>query len=341
MSNLTIKDVAKLAGVSHATVSRVLNHSPKIRPATRDRVLQVVRDLDFTRNTSARSLSSGQRFTIGLLVMFDVFEPRYPAEFLLGLLAGMTAELNARGYTLTLFFDQIRQQRDQVPTRRLSRGHMDGLFVISTGREAATAHKVAQVKLPVVLVNQSIDGLQLPSVTADDEAGGHAATAHLLGLGHTRIAFIEGVPHHGSNIDRKAGYHRALRERGLQPDPGLDRVGAYDEMGGYQAAIELLDAHPDLTAIFSANDIMAVGVYRALKERGRRIPEDIAVVGYDDSAVAVVMEPALTSVRKPRERMGQAAAAMMLSLIERGSGSSPTEQVVLGTELVVRRSTGQ
>jgi DNA-binding LacI/PurR family transcriptional regulator len=338
-TNLTIKDIAKLAGVSHATVSRVLNNSAKIKPETRERILAIVRDLNFSRNASARSLSSGRKFTIGMLILYDPFERRYPAEFLPAVLAGMTTELNAHGYTLTLFFDQIQDQRDQVPSRRLSRNHMDGLFVLSLEREAAIAHKVASVTVPVVLVNQRIEGLQLSSVIADDEAGGYAATIHLLGLGHTKIAFVEGVPHHGSNIDRKAGYRRALEAQGLRLDPGLDRVGHYDEDGGYRAATELLDAHPDLTAIFSANDIMAVGVYRAIKERGRRIPEDIAVVGYDDSVFAPVMEPPLTSVRKPRTRMGQTAASMMLTLMDAESGGVNRQEVVLPTELVVRRST--
>jgi LacI family transcriptional regulator len=335
----TIKDIAKLAGVSHATVSRALNNSAKIKPETRERILKLVRDLNFSRNASARSLSSGRIFTIGMLILYDPFERRYPAEFLPAVLAGMTTELNAHGYTLTLFFDQIQDQRDQVPPRRLSQSHMDGLFVFSLEREAAIAQKVAHVTVPVVLVNQRIEGLQLSSVIADDEAGGYAATAHLLALGHTRIAFVEGVPQHGSNIDRKAGYERALRERELSPDPGLDRVGLYEEEGGYRAATELLDAHPDITAIFSANDIMTVGVYRAIKKRGRRIPEDISVVGYDDSVFAPVMEPPLTSVRKPRTRMGQTAAAMMLSLIDAEDGKVERQAVVLPTELVVRRST--
>jgi LacI family transcriptional regulator len=338
-TTLTIKDIAKLAGVSHATVSRVLNDSAKIKPETRERILRIVRDLNFSRNSSARSLSSGRKFTIGMLILYDPFERRYPAEFLPDVLAGMTTELNAHGYTLTLFFDQIQDQRDQVPSRRLSRSHMDGLFVFSLEREAAIAHKAAQVTMPVVLVNQRIEGLRLSSVIADDEAGGYAATAHLLALGHTRIALVEGVPHHGSNIDRKTGYQRALRERGLSLDPGIDQVGLYEEEGGYRAATELLAAHPDITAIFSANDIMAVGVYRAIKQRGRRIPEDISVVGYDDSVFAPVMEPPLTSVRKPRARMGQTAAAMMLSLIEVESGEMERQAVVLQTELVVRRST--
>jgi DNA-binding LacI/PurR family transcriptional regulator len=338
-TTFTIKDIAKLAGVSHATVSRVLNNSAKIKPETRERILKIVRELNFSRNVSARSLSSGRKFTIGMLILYDPFERRYPAEFLPAVLAGMTTELNAHGYNLTLFFDQIQDQRDQVPSRRLSRNHMDGLFVLSLEREAAIAHKVAPVAVPVVLVNQRIEGLQLSSVIADDEAGGYAATTHLLALGHTRIGFVEGVPHHGSNIDRKAGYQRALREWGLSPDPGLDRVGLYEEDGGYRAATELLDAHPDLTAIFSANDIMAVGVYRAIKERGRRIPQDLSVVGYDDTVFAPVTEPPLTSVRKPRTRMGRTAASMMLTAIEAGDDKAERQEVVLPTELVVRQST--
>lgn len=336
---ITIKDIAKLAGVSHATVSRVLNNSAKIRPGTRERILTLVRDLNFSRNPSARSLSSGRKFAIGMLILYDPFERRYPAEFLPAVLAGMTTELNAHGYNLTLFFDQIQEQRDQVPSRWLSRSHLDGLFVLGLEREAAIAHKVASVTVPVVLVNQRIMGLQLSSVIANDEAGGYAAAAHLLDLGHTRIGFVEGVPHHGSNIDRKAGYQRALQERGVPADPSLHRVGLYEEDGGYRATNELLDAHPDLTAIFSANDIMALGVYRAIKERGRRIPEDMAVIGYDDSVFAPVIDPALSSVRKPRTRMGQTAASMMLSLIDAGNAGLKPQEVVLPTELVIRRST--
>lgn len=336
---LTIKDVARLAGVSHATVSRVLNKSAKVSPETRDRVLRQVERLKFSRNPSARSLISGRHYTIGLLILYDPFQRQFPTEFLPEVVAGLAPELNHHGYRLTLYLDQLQGETNQIAPELLSHRHVDGLFVLSLERAAEVAYRIAGADVPLIMVNQRIEGLNLSSVVADDVAGACEATSHLLDLGHRRIAFVEGIPHHGSSIDRKAGYRRAFADRGLAPDPGLQGVGMYDQEEGYRAACALLDRRPDVTAIFSANDLMAIGVCRAIKERGLGIPRDVSVVGYDDSQFAAVMDPPLASVRKPRTRMGQSAAALMLELVDGGASSREVKSIVLPTALVTRGST--
>lgn len=331
---VTIKDVAKLAGVSHTTVSRVLNNSQSVKPDTREKILGIIKELNFSPHTSARSLISGKNYTIGLVILYDL--QQFPPDFLPSILMGMATELNKGGYSLTLFFDHVQGKKQQVSLRMLNKNALDGVFVLSVESETEVAYRVAKIDLPMVLVNQQLAGLELDSVVADDEGGAYDAVSHLIGLGHCTVGYIDGSPGFCSSISRKAGYRRALEEAGIQEDAALQRVGFFDAVRGYQAARSLLAARPDVTAIFAANDLMALGAMNAAKDMGLRIPGDIALAGFDDANFANVM--GLTTVNKPRTQMGAEAARLMLGILSDGP-SREVRNIVLPTRLVVRGST--
>lgn len=334
--SVTIKDIAKIVGVSHTTVSRVLNNSPRVSPETREKILRTMKELNFSPHLSARSLSSGKTYTIGLLILYDL--QQFPADFLPPILAGMTTKLNEYGYNLTLFFDQIEGRKNQVPLERLVRGNMDGLFLLSVETEAELAYKAAQIDIPLVLVNQRIENIDLNYVVADDEGGAYSAVSHLLDLGHRQVAFIGGVPKYKTSMDRRAGYIRALSDRGINFDSRLERIGHFDKDKGYHAMRELIAEVKGITAVFCANDLMALGAIKAIREAGLRIPNDIAVVGFDDAEFAEAIEPSLTTVKKTRTMMGSEAARVMLEILN-SEGHKEKYKVILPTRLIVRDST--
>jgi len=329
--------VARLAGVSHTTVSRVLNKHDNVKPRTRSRVLKVIKELGYSPHSSARSLSSGKTHSIGLLVFFNLEE--FPSEFLPPILAGLTTYLNQFGYSVMLLFDQVAGSKDQVPPEWMAKSRIDGLILLSVETEAAIAYKVAKASVPVVVVNQKVTEIPASYVAADDEGGAYAATSHLLELGHEKIAFIGGSPQFSTSKEREVGYKRALREKWIEPNPNLVKIGYYNKRQGYSAMKELLNERSDLTAVFAANDLMAVGAMTAIKEMGLSIPADISVVGFDDQLFAAEVEPALTTVKKPRSQMGSESARVILEMIGAG-GEAKVIQLTLSTQLVVRQSTG-
>lgn len=336
--SLTIKDIAKFAGVSHTTVSRVINNYPNVKPETREKILGLIKDLNFSPHISARSLSSGKSYTIGLLILYDL--EQFPVDFLPSILVGMTTELNRCKYNLTLLFDQVQGKRNQVPFELSASNNLDGVFILSVETEVELAYRIAKIDLPMVLVNQKIEDLNLNYVVADDEGGAYAATSHLLDLGHKKIAFIGGTPKYITSKDRKSGYRRALREHGITPEPSIEKIGFFDRNHGYEAVRELLEQRQDITAIFAANDLMALGAYKAIKERGLSIPNDIAVVGFDDADFAELIDPPLTTVKKSRTLMGSESARLMMDLLN-SQDEGKVKQILMPTRLIVRESSGR
>lgn len=337
--SVTIKDIAKFAGVSHATVSRVLNNKGSVNEQTRDRIISILQEHGYTPNISARSLISGRSFNLGLYILYDIFLPTFPPDFLPGILAGMSERLDSTPYNVTLFFHQHGKENGKSNAAdRISPINLDGIFVLTLEKNVETIRRFIDQGLPVVLVNQHIDGLPVSSVVADDESGAFAVTRHLVSLGHRQIAFVEGNPRYWTSGQRKDGFYKALRAAGLTPDPSLEVIGYYDEELAYKAMKDLL-LRQRFTAVFSANDIMALGVYRAIKERGLRIPDDIAVVGFDDTEFARVIDPPLTTVKKPWREIGHEAAGAMLAQIESRDKEYSTKRIALQTRLVIRPST--
>lgn len=332
-----IKEIAKLAGVSHMTVSRVLNEPGRVKPETRERVMRIIKEHNYVPSTSARALISGRNYTIGLLVMYDLSQ--FPADFLASILQGISVALNERRYRTTLFFDQIDGRKNLVPAELLISGALDGLLIISLEEEQEVIRKIDSLKLSTVVINQRINSREeISYVAANDFEGGYQAVSHLIGLGHRQIVLLGGTPKFYTSIKRKEGYKRAFEDAGIALDQDLMLNGNFSKDDGYREMKRLLCKRQDITAVFAANDVMALGAYQAIRERGLRIPEDISVVGYDNQEFCDLVDPPLTTISKHRRAMGRKAAEIILDVIDNKSRS---QRIVMPTDLIVRESTAK
>lgn len=336
---MTIKDIAKLAGVSHATVSRVMNGRSGVSSATKELILRLIHEHNFAPHNSARSLIMGKTYTIGLLVLYDVFRKEFPADFLSNVLAGMTTELSKYGYSLNILFDQLEDKKDLIRTSSISSNKFDGIFLLSLENEPQIPYRFAQINLPMVLVNQKIESSDISCILADDEQGAYNAVEYLLINGHRRIAFLEGNPIYSTSTLRRLGYMRALRDWDITPDFTIMKTGNYNQECAYDAVKQLLDNDSEFTALFSSNDFMALGAYSAIKEKGLSIPKDISIIGYDDMQFTQFISPALTTICKPRMEMGKKAVSLMIKHLNTKEGQrTEPESIILSTSLVVRDS---
>lgn len=329
--NVTIVDVAKEAGVSFATVSRVLNDGTRVKPEKRARVLRAVKRLGYTTNLQARSLRGGSTHLIGLLVR-DL-GTAYIGE----IIRGVDAELEAHKYDVMLYTTHRRQAQENAYVAALTRGITDGMLIVLPRHPEGYVKTLRQRKFPYVLIDhQGIDD-RGPAVGATNRAGGYDATRYLLALGHRRIGFITGAMDLGCSRERLDGYRAALLDHGVTPDTALIREGDFQQPRGYAGALELMNLPNPPTAIFASNDVMAFGAMEAARERGKKIPDDISILGFDDIPQAAQVHPRLTTVRQPLEEMGRRAAKMLLEIIEHPE--QPAEKIELPTELVMREST--
>lgn len=332
---LRIADIAKKAGVSPATVSRVLNNHPYVRDEIRQRVLKIIEETGYQPNLAARSLATQRTGILGFVIPRTVhtfFSDPYFAR----VTEGIAQACNAHDYTLSLFlFYTVEDERRMIP-RLTRKGLVDGIIVQSTHLQDEVLMRVMDGEVPFLLAGRPVAPLNVSYIDVDNVAGGYQATVHLLQLGRKRVATIAGPLTTSAGIDRLEGYRKALRERGLPVDEQLIVEGDFTEMGGYYAMRRLLPLEPD--AVFVASDGMAVGALRAIREVGKQVPRDIAIVGYDDLPIAQSTTPPLTTIRQPILRFGARAVEVLLDIIE--NGSTPPRRVVLGTELVVRASCG-
>jgi DNA-binding LacI/PurR family transcriptional regulator len=320
-------DVAKLAGVSHQTVSRVLNGADHVRPETRNRVLHAMRMLDYRPNAVARALVTGRSRTLGV-VSFDT--TLYgPASTLLGI----ERAAHKHGYYVSIV-SMTSLDRDSLidALGRLGRQGVDGILIIAPLIEAVRALGTLRSEVPIVALEAGPDEA-VPVVAVDQVSGARAAVEHLLSLGHRTVHHIAGPTNFQEAIHRVEGWRTALTEAGAQAEAPL--VGDWSAVSGYELGRRLLET-ADPTAIFVANDQMALGVLRALHEAGRALPGDVSVVGFDDIPEAAFFLPPLTTVRQDFTEMGERALLVML---ERLLGDTEPERVVIAPELVVRAST--
>ncbi len=330
------QDVAKLAGVSRTTVSFVLNDVPgvKITDETRQRVLQAARELNYYPTAAARSLASGKTQRIGLVL--GEGQRRLAADaFLPAFLQGVTASLHRRGYLLVL------QMAEDVPSheaysRLIREQQVDGLILSGPRSDDPLLPELAEDEFPLILHGRLGD-CALPCVDVDNKAGAYQAMTHLIGLGHRRIGFISNAPlSYAGAQARFAGYKQALREHEIPVLDELVRTAAFMPETGQAAVAELLALSERPTAIFAASDVVAIGVMSGIQAAGLAIPDDVAVVGFDDIFLAAHTQPPLTTVRVPAYGLGWTAAEVLISLIEGDDASS----VTLETELVIRDSCG-
>jgi DNA-binding LacI/PurR family transcriptional regulator len=331
---VTLEEVARAAGLSRATASRVFTDSPRVSPIARRAVERAAQKLGYVPNRAARSLVTGRSDSIGVVIpepttrLFG--EPFWPS-----LVRGISDELSQRELQLVLFAPQSSGDEARLE-RYLTGGHVDGALLVSLHGSDPLPARLAARGVPVVVGGRPLDNAQVSYVDVDNVAGAFAAVDHLFRTGRRRVATISGPRDMSAGIDRLEGYRQALASAGVPVSEELVEEGDFGQESGQRAMAALLRRTPDLDAVFCASDLMAAGALRVLKEAGRRVPEDVALVGYDESAIAASTEPPLSSVRQPIEEMGREMARLLLAGIE--EKARPPRRVILAAELVVRRS---
>lgn len=336
----TLEEVAARAGVGRGTVSRVINGSPRVSDATRAAVQAAVAELGYVPNTAARALAANRTDAIALVVPEP--ETRFFAEpYFSDMLKGVGAELSDTEMQLLLIFAGSDRERRRL-AQYLAAHRVDGVLLVSVHADDPLPDLLAQLDIPAVISGPRSAAETLPSVDSDNYGGGRSAVEHLLSRGCRTIAHIAGRLEVYGAQRRVDGYRDALLGAGRPVDERLIESGDFTEEGGRRAMTALLAGRPDLDAVFAGSDVMAAGARQVLREQGRRIPEDVALVGYDDSAIARHMDPPLTSVRQPIEEMGRRMIDLLLTEIaDRRPASTrglERRQVALATELVTRAS---
>jgi LacI family transcriptional regulator len=332
-NRLTIRQIAELAGVSIATVSRVLNGRNDVAPETREAVTQVIRENGYTANRSARGLSAGRTGLVGVLVPLI-----YPAYFS-SILAGAAEALSDLDLRVVLSPTGHQHDREVSLLERLMHGVTDGALIVMPEESSPELERLVDGGYRFVVVDPIMPlAERIPSVSAAHASGADQAMRHLLELGHRRIAQITGPRGWLATEDRRRGYRAALAAAGILPDPVLEVESIPEIPPGRAAAEQLLDLPEPPTAIFAFNDNIAIGAVQAARARGVRVPEDLSVVGFDDVEPATIVSPALTTVRQPLAEMGRTGVSLLNRLLERQRFE--TLHVELATRLVVRESTG-
>jgi DNA-binding LacI/PurR family transcriptional regulator len=328
----TLADVAQLAGVSSATASRVLTGSARVRPQTRDKVEQAMTRLGYVRNRAARSPSAQRAGSIAL-VMGEETVKIFADPFFARMLRSVSKALASADLQLVML--TLHSPRDyHMVSRYLRSGHVDGaLFVSMHGRPD---FDFVGLGIPLVLCGRPVTcGGTLSYVDADNAGGARTAVRYLLEAGRKAVATIAGPPDMAPGIDRLLGYRKAMAEAGV-PDPGMIAYGDFGHMSGEHALFRLIDHRPAIDAVFAASDPMAIGALHALRRLGRRVPDDVAVIGFDDLPSAQQTDPRLSTVRQPVDAMGARLVSELLAQI--ATPGRPPSHVILDTELIVRGS---
>ncbi|GAB4473211.1 MAG: substrate-binding domain-containing protein [Anaerolineae bacterium] len=328
----TMRDVAKRAGVSLTTVSHVINETRYVSESVKQRVFAAMEELDYRPNELARSLRRGQTNTIGL-VLPDSANP-YFAEI------GRAIEALAfeAGYSVILGNTYGEIDKEDVYVEVLRTKQVDGIIFVAAGDRTTSVRSLLERHFPFVLVDRDLGGVSADVVMVDNHQGGLVVTRHLIGLGHRRIGIVTGPSILTPSADRINGYCKALEEAGIPCEEELLVAGDFRPNSGYHAALHLLDLSHPPTAIFACNDMMAIGVLRAAAERGCRVPDDLAVVGFDNIELAQYTIPALTTFGQPIEDIAQVAVSLLSERIDRPEETP--RRVILPGELVIRGSCG-
>ena len=338
--NVTIKDIAKAANVSHTTVSRALNDSPLINDVTKRKIRRLAQELNYVPNVSAKSLVSHRSFNIGLF--FSTLSRGTSAHFFYDVVREVSRGIKDQYNLIVKGIDEFEGNY-----RRITPRQFDGVLVMSQSKaDDDMVKQLIRQHIPVVLLNRPAAGLPLANIVSDDRIGAYRLVAHLVAQGHKRIAMIEGREGFMSSELRMQGYADAMRDSDLRVDERLLRNGSYDVESGYEAMQHLLGIRPQPTAVFCANDDMAVGAIKAIHEAGLGVPHDISVAGFDDSIFAAYTTPALTTVKRPVEQVSREGLRLLLDLIEDkrragGHPSAPPEPVYLEAKLIIRQSVAE
>ncbi|MCG7205024.1 MULTISPECIES: LacI family DNA-binding transcriptional regulator [Streptomyces] len=329
----TIHDVAREAGVSRGTVSRVLNGGHYVSPAAQEAVNDAIRRTGYVVNRHARSLITGRSDSVGFLLT-EPQERFFEDPNFNVLLSGCTKALASHDIPLLLMLAGTKDERRRI-TRYITAGHVDGVLLVSSHSGDPVAEELREAGVPLVACGKPIGlGSKVGYVAADDRDGARDMVRHLLAVGRRRIGMITGPLDTPGGVERLAGYQEVLTEAGVEIDEALVVSGDYSRASGAAGAERLLAQAPDLDAVFVASDLMAQGVLTVLERAGKRVPDDIAVGGFDDSPVATEVSPALTTIRQPWDRISNEMVRVLLAQI----GGEDPAAVILPTELVVRDS---
>jgi LacI family transcriptional regulator len=328
----TINDIAKQVGLSKASVSRALNGKQDVDPATRKRVLKLAAQIGYVPSASARALSNGRSNCLGLLV------PSLTWPWILEVLRGVAEEIEKSGYSLILYTTANGATSERAfMSQVVPAGAVDGLALVIPPGMLDYIGRLEKGGLPVVVIDDRGHHQDFPTVATTNVEGGRTATQHLVDVGRRKIAMLNGPLEYGCNRDRLEGYKSALQQGGIRFDPIRVTNGDFAEGGGALAMKTLLESDPRLDAVFAANDLMAFGAMRALRAAGRRVPDDVAVVGFDDLPASAMTHPPLTTVHQPLYEMGRTAATMVMAAVR---GDTIPKRIELPTSLVVRASSG-
>ena len=334
---VSIKDIAKAAGVSHPTVSRALGDSPLVSEETRARIQLLAREMGYSPDAQARSLVMGRTKTVGVVVT-TIADP-----FIAEIVQAIESTAHQHGYSVLLASSNSEPEREIAAVEMFHSKRVDGVVVTSSRVGALYQDHLERLGVPVVLVNSHNEqrGSYTFSISVDNKHAGYLATMHLVDRGHRRIGYVTGPTDHSNDLDRLAGYRQALLQEGIGYDPDLVVRGT-GRVGGGQRALPALTALADPpTAVFCYNDMTAIGVLHAAGQAGLTLPRDLAIVGFDDIPFASYVRPPLTTIAQPKLDMGKRAMEMALELLLRGGPSDGVvSNVVVQGELIVRESSG-
>ena len=335
VTDLTLVDIAKQAGVSRSTVSRVVNNHPNVSEEVRKRVWEVIKRSGYHPNAAARTLASQRSWMLGLVLPRSVSsfftDPYFPH-----LTQGIAIGCNQHDYTLSLFLVSSKEDEDKLFPRISRRGLLDGILVQSGQIGDQLIDRLVNSNIPSVIAGRPLHDEGISYIDVDNVKAAYSAVEHLIGLGYQRIGTITGTPNNTVTIDRTEGYQRALVDHNRTVDESLIAVGDFTEAKGYEAMQQLLQEKVD--AVFAASDLTAVGAMRAVRDAGLRVPDDVAFVGFDDLPMATLMEVPLTTVRQPVVEFGITAVETLIDIIE--NGIHPARRIIMDTELVIRDSCG-
>jgi DNA-binding LacI/PurR family transcriptional regulator len=332
---VSIKDVAQAAGVSHSTVSRALSDSPLVKTETKARIQRLAQEMGYTPDAIARSLVTRQTHTVGVVVT-TITDP-----FVAEVVQGIEDTALENDYSVILTSSAAEPDREVAAVEMLWAKRVDSVMVTSSRVGALYLEHLERIGVPVVLINNHNEesGRYTFSVSVDNQHGGHLATRHLIERGHRRIAYVSGTADQSDSVGRLAGYRQALEENAIPFDPALVIPGNGRLDGGERALHALTSANSQLTAVFCYNDMTAIGLMCAARQAGLFVPDDLAVVGFDDIPLASYVCPSLTTIAQPQRDMGRQAMSMALTLMAADDSSPPLSDVVVKGRLIERETT--
>lgn len=330
--NVTIKDIAQIANVSHTTVSRALNDSSSIKQETRKRIQAIAKKMNYVPNYNARSLVLDKSYNIGLF--FSTLDSGTSPDFFYNTVQGVMQVIGDKYNVIIKGVDTYKDLNS------FNHKTFDGIIIMSQSlQDNAFIYKATEKNIPLVVLNRQIEDNQIPNIVSDDYTGALAAVNHLISLGHRHIALIEGKEGFKATEKRKQGYLDALINQNIPINKDYMVKGNYDIESGYLAMKQLLGLRNYPSAVFCSNDDMAMGSMKAILEKGLQIPKDISVIGFDNNMASEFLSPALTTVKRDMTRISREGTEMLLKLIDK----QPIEQkyLLLDTTLIIRKSTSR